>query len=101
VGRLGGEVTMKIATILLGILDIAAAIVVTVVVFNSLDPAFFNLDTFVLWTVPILCFVTAVPAVLLALKSQWRKSALLLALGFPVGFIALVVGVFVYFTYFL
>jgi len=36
-----------------------------------------------------------------AAKSQRPKSALALALLFPVGFGALLAGVFIYFTYFL
>ena len=92
---------MKIATILLSILDALAAIVVTAVIYKYSDPGFFDLDTFLLWAVPILCLVTAVPAFMLARRSAWRKSALALAFAFPVGFMALVVGVFFYFTYFL
>ena len=93
------KVTMKIATILLSILDAMAAIIVAVVIFNYSDPEFFGLDTFLGWAVPILGLVTAVPAFMLARNSQWRKTALALALAFPVGFVALLVGVFLYFTY--
>jgi hypothetical protein len=92
-------VAMKIATILLGILDVAAAIVVAVIIYAYADEAFLGLDQFLLWAVPILCIITAVPALWLALKSQRRKTALVLALAFPVGFLAELVGVFLYFTY--
>jgi len=90
---------MKIATILLGILDVAAAIVVAVIIYSYADEAFMGLDRFLLWAVPILCVVTAVPALWLALKSLRRRTALVLALAFPVGFVAELVGVFLYFTY--
>ena len=90
---------MRIATILLGILDVAGAIVVAVMIYSYADEAFLGLDRFLLWAVPVLCLVTAVPALWLALKSQWRKTALVLALAFPVGFVAELVGVFLYFTY--
>ena len=90
---------MKIATILLVILDVAGAIVAAVIVYAYADEAFMGLDRFLLWAVPILCIVTAVPALWLALKTQWRRTALVLALAFPVGFLALLVGVFLYFTY--
>ena len=90
---------MKIATILLGILDVAGAIVAAVIIHSSADEAFMGLDRFLGFAVPVLCVVTAVPALWLALKTQWRKTALALALAFPVGFLAELVGVFLYFTY--
>jgi len=89
---------MKIVTILLSILDIAAAIAAAVFVFKYSDEAFFGLDTFLIWAVPILALVTAVPALWLANGPRW-KSALALAVAFPVGFAGLLVGVFLYFTY--
>ena len=90
---------MKIATILLGILDVAGAIVAAIIVYAYADEAFMGLDRFLGFAVPILCVVTAVPALWLALKTKWRKTALVLVLAFPVGFVAELVGVFLYFTY--
>jgi hypothetical protein len=90
---------MKIATILLSILDALATIVITAVIYKYSDAMFSGLDTFLIWAVPILCLVTAVPAFMLARRKLWPKPALALALAFPVGFLALVVGVFFYFTY--
>jgi len=92
---------MRAATIIIGILDVVVAIAVTAVILKYSDPAFFGLDTFLIWAVPILALVTAVPAIMLAAKSQRPKSALALALLFPAGFGALLAGVFIYFTYFL
>ncbi len=90
---------MKILTILLGILDILGAAVIAIIIHANADEAFGGLDRFLLWAVPILCLVTAVPALWLALKTERRKTALVLALAFPVGFLAELVGVFLYFTY--
>lgn len=90
---------MRIATLLLSILDVAAAIIVAVIISKYSDEAFFGLDTFLVWAVPILALVTAVPALLLAWKGPRWKSALGLAVAFPVGFVGLLVGVFLYFTY--
>jgi hypothetical protein len=90
---------MKIATILLGILDVAAAILIAAIIHAYADEAFMGLDRFLVWAVPVLCVITAVPALWLALKTLWKKTALVLALAFPVGFLAELVGVFLYFTY--
>lgn len=91
---------MKIATILISIIDAAVAVIFSVIMFKDWsDPAFFGLGIFLGWAVPILCLVTALPAFTLAHRSKRLKSALALALAFPAGFVGLLVAVFLYFTY--
>jgi hypothetical protein len=90
---------MKIATILLSLLDLAAAIVLTVIIYQNIDEMFLGLDVFLAWAIPILALITAVPALLLSRNGQRAKSALVLAIAFPIGFAGLLAAVFVYFTY--
>jgi len=65
---------MRAATIIIGILDAVVAIAVTAVIVKYSDPAFFGLDTFLIWAVPILALVTAVPAIMFAAKSKGRNQ---------------------------
>ena len=91
---------MRIATLVLSILDAAAAVALAVYIFKYLaDPMFLGLDLFVGWAVIVLGFATALPAFFLAQRGQRPKSALALAVAFPVGFVGVLVGVFLYFTY--
>ena len=93
---------MRIATLLLSILDAAAALFLAVYIFVVLaDPMFLGLDMFVGWSTTVLCLVTAVPAFILAFGGRRVKTALVFALAFPVGVAAILAGVFVYFTYYL
>ena len=83
---------MRIATIVLSILDAALWIVCAYLLFLSEDAVALGLDVGG-WIATGLFVVTAVPAFLLALKSLWPKTALLLALAFPAGIIAGIVYV--------
>ena len=89
---------MKIATILLSILDAVVAAVIAVKMLKSPDPDLAGLDVTAGWAVAILCLVTAVPAFILALSSRRQKIALAFALAFPVG-LGVLIG-YIYFTYF-
>ena len=92
--------TMRITTLILSILDAAAAIALAVYIFKYIaDPMFLGLDMVVAWGVTILGLVTALPALVLALRHQRSKLALALAIAFPVGLAGLMTGVFLYFTY--
>jgi hypothetical protein len=92
------EMTMRIATILISILDAAMAVFIAVLMFKSeSDPATLGLDVAAGWTVTILCLLTAVPAFVLALTKKWPKTALALALAFPAAFVVLFVAVVIYF----
>jgi hypothetical protein len=91
---------MRITTIILSILDIAVAIVIAYKLLGSeSDPATMGLDVGAGWAVTILCLITALPAVFLALKTQRGKTALALALAFPVGLGALIGAVLIYLQY--
>jgi hypothetical protein len=91
---------MRIATILISILDAAGAAIIAVLMLRSeSDPATLGLDVAAGWTVTIWCLVTAVPAFILALTSQWRKTALALALAFPAGLAALIAAAVIYLAY--
>lgn len=92
------EMTMRITTVLLSILDAAATVFIAVLMFKSgSDPATLGLDVAAGWTVTILCLVTAVPAFVLALFGRWPKIALALALAFPAAFVVMFVAVVIYF----
>lgn len=91
---------MRIATIILSILDAAvAAVIAFYMLRGESDPATMGLDVVAGWSAIVLCLVTAVPALILALKTGWRKAALALALGFPVGVVALVAAMLAYLEY--
>ena len=78
----------RLLTIGLAALDCLAAAAVAVSLFRSgSDPATRGFDILGGWVVVILLLLTGVPALLLALRSRAPKTALALALGFPVGFI--------------
>jgi len=93
---------MRIATIILCILGAAGwAVVARYLIFSESDPATMGLDVAAGWAVTILFLITAVPGFVLALMGRRPKTALALALAFPVGFVGLVAAAFIYFTYFL
>ena len=93
---------MRIATFILSILDaIGWAFIAKNILFSESDPATMGLDVIAGWIVTILFLLTAVPAFVLALKKLRPKSALALALVFPVGLGVLVAAGAIYFTYFL
>ncbi len=94
--------TMRIATIILSILDaIGWVFIARNTLFSESDPATMGLDTAAGWVVTILLLLTAVPAIVLALKNLRPKTALALALIFPVGLGVLITAAALYFTYFL
>jgi hypothetical protein len=96
------EVTMRIATIILSILDaIGWGFIAKNTLFSESDPATMGLDVIAGWIVTILFLLTAVPALVLALKRLRPKTALTLALVFPVGIGVLIAAGAIYFTYFL
>ena len=93
---------MQIATIVLCILDaVGWAFVARFTFFSDSDPVTKDLDLAAGWIVTILFLLTAVPAFVLALTRRWPKTALALALAFPVGFGALFAAAAIYFTYFM
>ena len=93
---------MRIVTIVLCILNVIGwGFITKNTLFSESDPATMGLDVAAGWIVTILFLLTVVPAFVLALKRLRPKTALTLALVFPVGFGALVAAALVYFTYFL
>jgi hypothetical protein len=92
--------TMRIVTIILSLLDaIGWVFIARNTLFSESDPATMGLDKAAGWIVTILLLLTAVPAFVLALKNLRPKTALALALVFPVGIGALVTAAALYFTY--
>jgi hypothetical protein len=93
---------MRIATIILSILDaIGWGFIAKTTLLSESDPATMGLDRAAGWIVTILFLLTAVPALVLALKRLRPKTALMLSLAFPVGLGVLVAVGAIYFTYFL
>ncbi len=90
---------MRIATIVISILCAIAAAVIVLKMLRSPDPDLVGLDVTLGWSVAFLGLVTAMPALLLSLRSQWQKTALAFALAFPVG-LGVLIGYF-YVTYFM
>ena len=91
---------MRLTTIIVCILDaIGWAFIAQKMLLSESDPATMGLDVMAGWAVTIIFLLTAVPAFVLALKRRAPKSALALALAFPVALGALVVALFLYLSY--
>lgn len=81
---------MRIAALIIGVLDAVLWAVITVSLFVSLsDPATKGLDSLAGWLVTGLFLVTGLPALLLAWRNTKPGLALALAIGFPAVFVIL------------
>ena len=78
----------RTAAIVIGTADCVVAAAIALALFGSgSDPATKGLDIAGGWVVIILLLVSGVPGLLLALARRAPKIALVLTLGFPVGFV--------------
>ena len=81
---------MRIAALIIGLLDAALWAVIAGSMFMSLsDPATRGLDTLAGWLVTGLFLVTGLPALLLAWRNAKPGLALALAIAFPAAFVIL------------
>lgn len=90
---------MRIAALIIGLLDAALWAVIAASMFLSLsDPATRGLDALAGWLVTGLFLVTGLPALLLAWRNTKPGLALALAIVFPAAFALLFVGAIVAFA---
>jgi len=90
---------IRIATIVIGLLDAAAWIVLAFMTFLSgSDPATKGLDIGAGLVVTVLFLVTGVPGLVLASIGRAPRTALTLALAFPAVFVLLFVAVVIAFA---
>lgn len=81
---------MRIAALIIGVLDAVLWAVIAVSLFVSLsDPATKGLDSLAGWLVTGLFLVTGLPALLLAWRNTKPGLALALAIAFPAVFVIL------------
>ncbi|MBK1868528.1 hypothetical protein [Taklimakanibacter albus] len=81
---------MRIAALIIGVLDAVLWAVIAVSLFVSLsDPATKGLDSLAGWLVTALFLVTGLPALLLAWRNTKPGLALALAIAFPAVFVVL------------
>jgi hypothetical protein len=91
--------TIRIATIIIGLLDAAAWVFVALVTFGSgSDPATKDLDIAAGAVVTAVFLLTAVPALILAGIGRVPRTALALALAFPAVFVLLFVAMMIAFA---
>jgi hypothetical protein len=84
---------MRIAAIIIGLLDALACAIIAVATYNSgSDPATIGFDYAAGVIVTGLFVVTALPALVMAFIRRAPKTALALALAFPAIFILLFAG---------
>lgn len=90
---------MRIATLIIAVLDTALWLVVALAMFFSpSDPATKGLDTIAGMLVTALFLLTGLPALLLAWRAKRLRLALALALAFPAAFVILFVGAMIAFA---
>jgi len=81
---------MRIAALIIGLLDAVLWAVIAVSLFVSLsDPATRGLDSLAGWLITALFLVTGLPALLLAWRNTRPGLALALAIAFPAVFVIL------------
>jgi hypothetical protein len=86
--------TIRVATMIIGLLDAAGWIVVAFMTFLSgSDPATKGLDLGAGAVVTALFLVTGAPALVLTGMDRAPRTALMLALGFPAVFVVLFIAV--------
>jgi hypothetical protein len=91
--------TIRVATIIVGLLDALGSAVVAIGSYNSgSDPATIGFDYAAGYVVTALFFVTGLPALVLVLMRRAPKAALVLALAFPALFVVLFVATAIIFT---
>jgi uncharacterized membrane protein required for colicin V production len=90
---------MRIAALIIGVLDAVLWAVIAVSLFVSLsDPATKGLDSLAGWLVTALFLVTGLPALLLAWRNTKPGLALALAIAFPAVFVILFAAVVIAFA---
>jgi hypothetical protein len=89
---------IRLATILIGVIDTAAWIVLAFLTLTGSDPATKGLDAAASAVVTALFLVTGLPALILAVVGRAPKTALTLALAFPAIFVVLFVAVVIVFA---
>jgi hypothetical protein len=90
---------MRVAALIIGLLDAVLWAVIAVGMFLSLsDPATLGLDTLAGWLVTGLFLITGAPALLLVWRNTKPGLALALAIAFPAAFAILFVGAMVAFA---
>ena len=91
--------TLRLAAIVVGLLDAVAWIVLALLTFQSgSDPATKGLDVAAGAVVTVLFLVTGAPALVLAYIGRAPRTALVLALAFPAVFVLLFVAVVIAFA---
>ncbi len=90
---------MRIATVIVGVLDTLLWLVVAISMFFSLsDPATKGLDVMACILVSALFLLTGLPALLLAWRDTMPRLAFALAIAFPAAFVLLFVAAIVAFA---
>ena len=90
----------RTAAIIVGAADCLAAAAVALVLFGSgSDPATKGFDIAGGWAVVLLLLVSGVPGLVLALTNRASKTALTLALGFPIGFVLFYIAAVIAFSF--
>lgn len=90
---------MRIATVIVGVLDTLLWLVVAISMFFSLsDPATKGLDVMAGILVSALFLLTGLPALLLAWRDTMPRLAFALAIAFPAAFVLLFVAAMVAFA---
>jgi hypothetical protein len=91
--------SIRLATIVIGILDALGCVVIAVATFNSgSDPATIGFDHAAGGSVAAVFLLTGFPSLVLALLGRAPRTALSLALAFPALFALLFIAAVIVFT---
>ena len=85
------DIALRLATLIIALLDTAAFIfAVSVTVLSGSDPATKGLDNAAGWAIVALFLATAAPALVLLWRGRAPRAALALALAFPAAILAFI-----------